>query len=136
MLENVPYRKLDSLARAIEFPGRDAQRRHEHNGIENRSGKQAVPAGSHANPGACVQKGIEPLAIRASKLDAGDKSALPDVPDMRVRAESVEVAGEALDLGLQLAEDVFVLEYPQAGEGGGAGQLVPAIAMAVIKGLS
>jgi len=120
----------------IQFLNTGAQGKHEHQGIEDRPGEQAVLASSKADGFADPLPDRKALAIGLAQLDAGDESALAGFVDERMRGfERGEAVGEMGDFRLEISEGVFVVKEIETGEGSGAAEWVGGVAVTVIESL-
>ena len=66
------YRQFDGAYGAFQLVGRNAEWRHQDDGVEDWAREQAMPAGGNADLHTGAHGGIERLAAGAAEFNAGD----------------------------------------------------------------
>jgi len=128
---------LDHSAQEFELAARDGERGEYHDDVPERADHDPVVARPHADAVADA-RGVGVLPFRAPgahEFDPRHEAALPYIADVREEGDPPEQAREQSDLGLHTLQHALLLEQIEVGQGGGAGEGVPGVRVAVKEGL-
>ncbi len=113
-----------------------AERRHENDRVEHRTGQKALAAGSETDFGADAIGPREFGSVGSANLNAGDEAEVADFVDEWNLAQTIEQVREDLDFRREDLESLFAFEDFEIRERGGASEGISRIAVTVVEGLS
>ena len=129
---------VDCVEYLIELIGRKAEGREDHDGVGERSQKDASFANTlaYTMTDSVFEGERSPRFTVGDELDGGDEPALADISYVGTIAKSFQTSGQMLNPGLQVPDDILFFEHVDRGQGCRAGKGVSCVGVTVVEGSS